>query len=124
MPRLRRPPRIAFGDPMIASSLLVSHTISLGNVAGSLGAGVDTSLPASAALEALPRNKAAAPNRSATERLVSFMAQTFSFVFGILLGIERLANRLADKNHQNERDCKRSERRKGQPQLVPVLGLQ
>src|SRR5258705_5186663 len=96
---------------MIGSSLLVAQTTSLGNVAGSLGAGAGTSLPASAALEVLPRNKAAAANKSATERLVSFMARTLSFGFGVLLPIESFAYRVAHDNHQNHGESDRNQRR-------------
>src|SRR6185437_15630509 len=99
------PPRIAFSDPISGSSLLVSHTTSLGSVAGPVApAGAGTALASSVAPEGAPRKNAAAASRSVTERLVRVIARNLSFVFREPLRIEGFAHGFADEHNEDQRD--------------------
>src|ERR1051326_1089961 len=112
MPSLKRPPRIAFSEPMIGSSLLVSQTTSLGSVAGPLGAGcaAGACFAVSAASDGHTRAKTVLARRIVIDRRFSFMARYLSFVAGILFGIEGFTHRFADQDDQNDRNCKHAQR--------------
>src|ERR1700680_1912921 len=105
MATFKVPPRIAFSDPISGSSLLVSQTMSLGNVTGPAGAAAAAcaGLASSAAkMAALPAGSSRVANTMAVRILFILELPSFLFIFGVPLRIERFANRLADEHDQNQ----------------------